>query len=128
MARGKYKQTGTVPSGLRARGVGPSSLVVPATAVPATALRAGRSGSRASRGAGIGEARAPGAPVLGPVVMSPWGWRIMTVFAMVGIGVCLTCYLDSKFVFGALWTVIAGAWSVFAAFLWRKHLAWDKQR
>ncbi|HET9058795.1 MAG TPA: hypothetical protein VFN61_02655 [Acidimicrobiales bacterium] len=118
MARGKYKRTGTDPSGLRARGAGSSSLVVPATAVPA-----GRFSAGTSKGAGVADA-----PVLGAAVMSPWGWRVMAVFAMVGIGVCLTCYLDGKLLFGALWTVIAGAWSVFSAFLWRKHLAWDKQR
>jgi hypothetical protein len=115
MARGKYKRTGTDPSGLRARGAAPSSLVVSTTAVPAKRLRV-------TGGAGVGEA-----PLLGAAVMSPWGWRVMAVFAMVGTGVCLTFYLDSRLLFGAMWTIIAGAWSAFAVFLWRKHLAWDRR-
>lgn len=115
MARGKYKRTGSDPSGLTARGAGPSSLVVSTTAMAARRVSGGD-------GAGAGDA-----PLLGAAVMSPWGWRVMAVFAMVGIGVCLTLYLESRFVFAGMWTVIAGAWSAFAAFLWRKHLAWDRQ-
>lgn len=58
--------------------------------------------------------------------MSPWGWRLLAVFAMVALGLCLTFFLDGKSVFGALWTVVALAWGGFSLKLWRQHLAWDR--
>ena len=106
MARGKYKRGSALPSGREAGGVAPGA--VGAALVP---------------GGATGPAEVP---MLGVAVMSSWGWRIMAVFAMVGAGVCLTFYLDGNTVFAGLWTVIALAWSAFAAFLWRKHLAWDR--
>ncbi len=57
--------------------------------------------------------------------MSPWGWRIMAVFAMLAVGLCLTFFLDARTVFGGLWAVVGAAWSAFAWKLWRMHLDWD---
>jgi hypothetical protein len=65
-------------------------------------------------------------PALGIAVMSPWGWRILTVFAMVALGLCLTFFIDAKTTFGALWAVVALGWGGFSLKLWRDHLAWDK--
>jgi hypothetical protein len=77
-----------------------------------------------SRSAG----RRPDVPALGIAVMSPWGWRILAVFTMVALGLCITFFLDGKTVFAALWVVIAAGWAGFSYRLWRLHLDWDKPR
>jgi hypothetical protein len=66
-------------------------------------------------------------PLLGGVVMSPWGWRILAVFALVAVGLCLTFFLDGHTAFGALWLFVAVAWAGFAWKLWRMHLEWDSR-
>jgi hypothetical protein len=114
MARGKYeaRKLGTSPpSAAVSRGVG-SPAAVGSSPVPA---------ARSSRSAG----RRPDVPALGIAVMSPWGWRILAVFAMVALGLCVTFFLDGHTVFGALWIVIAVGWGGFSFRLWRMHLAWD---
>jgi hypothetical protein len=67
-----------------------------------------------------------GLPALGIAVMSPWGWRILAVFAMVALGLCITFFLDGKVLFGVLWAIVALAWGGFSLGLWRQHLAWDR--
>ena len=117
MARGKYetrKHGTTSPSALVSGGVG-SPAVVGSAPAPAAA---------SSRSAG----RRPDVPALGITVMSPWGWRILAVFTMVALGLCITFFLDGKTVFGALWVVIAAGWGGFSYRLWRLHLAWDAPR
>lgn len=106
MARGKYetKKLGT-------SGVGSPAAVSSTTAPAATPSRS--AGRRAD------------VPALGIVVMSPWGWRILTVFTMVALGLCITFFLDGHTVFGFLWVVIALGWGGFSFRLWRLHLAWD---
>ncbi len=114
MARGKYeaKKLGTVhPSAEVDSGVGSSSLVSRPSAMTTSSPK--RAGGRAE------------APTLGIVVMSPWGWRILTVFSMLALGLCVTFFLDGHTVIGALWVVIAVGWGIFAFRLWRLHLAWD---
>ncbi len=116
MARGKYetKKLGTSnPSAEVSRGVG-SPTVVGSSAVRAMPA------ARSSRSAGPAEV-----PVLGIVVMSSWGWRILAVFAMVALGLCVTFFLDGHTVFGAFWVVIAAAWGGFSYRLRKLHLAWD---
>lgn len=63
--------------------------------------------------------------MLGIIVMSPWGWRILAVATMVALGLCVTFLLDGKTVFGVLWAIIAGAWGGFTWKLWRMHIDWD---
>ncbi|MCL6091423.1 MAG: hypothetical protein M1435_00515 [Actinobacteria bacterium] len=57
--------------------------------------------------------------------MSPWGWRILAVFAMVATGLCLTFFVDGKTMFASLWVVVSLAWGGFSFKLWREHLRWD---
>jgi hypothetical protein len=112
MARGKYeaKKLGTDhPSVEVDAGVARGSVLSPSALSPSSSRRAG------------GRAE----PTLGIVVMSPWGWRILTVFAMFALGLCITFFLDGHTVIGALWVVVAAAWGGFAFKLWRLHLAWD---
>jgi hypothetical protein len=114
MARGKYeaKKSGTSsPSAVVDRGVGSPSAVGSAPVPAAVSSR------RADR--------RPDVPALGIAVMSPWGWRILAVFTMVALGLCITFFLDGKTVFGALWVVIAAGWGGFSYRLWRLHLDWD---
>jgi hypothetical protein len=114
MARGKYeaKKPGTSsPSAVVGGGVAAPTVVASAP-VPVTAP---------SRGSG----RHPDMPVLGIAVMSPWGWRILAVFTMVAVGLCITFFLDGKTIFGAFWVVIAAGWGGFSYRLWRLHLNWD---
>ena len=66
-----------------------------------------------------------GLPALGIAVMSPWGWRILAVFTMVALGLCITFFIDGKTVFGTLWVVVSLAWAAFSYRLWRQHLDWD---
>ena len=84
MARGKYEaKRGTMsPPAVVSRGVGS-----PSTAGSA-ALPAPTSPAAAGRRADL--------PVLGIVVMSPWGWRILAVAAMVAVGLCITFLLDGR--------------------------------
>ena len=117
MARGKYeaKKQGTAsPSVWVSGGVG-SPTALGNAPVPAAA---------ATRSAG----QRPDVPALGIAVMSPWGWRILAVFTMVALGLCITFFLDGKTVFGALWVVIAAGWGGFSYRLWRLHLGWDAPR
>lgn len=65
-------------------------------------------------------------PLLGIAVMSPWGWRILAVFTLVALGLCLTFFLDGHAVYGALWVIVAAGWATFTYRLWRSHLAWDR--
>ena len=114
MARGKYvaKKLGTSPPAAEvSSGVGSPS-AVGSPAVPAA--------SSSGRAGGLAEP-----PALGIAVMSPWGWRILAVFTMVAVGLCITFFLDGKTVFGVLWVVVAGGWGTFAYVLWHRHLAWD---
>lgn len=67
-----------------------------------------------------------GLPALGIAVMSPWGWRILAVFAMVAVGLCLTFFIDGKTLFASLWVVVSLTWSGFSLKLWRQHLDWDR--
>jgi hypothetical protein len=102
MARGKYES--------KKLGTSSPAAVTGATAPAATSSRsAGR----------------PDVPALGIAVMSPWGWRILAVFTMVALGLCITFFLDGHTVFGVLWVVIALGWGGFSFRLWRLHLAWD---
>jgi hypothetical protein len=115
MARGKYvtKKAGTLsPSAGVGGGVGPSTAVSSST-TPLVASSSRSAGSKAEL------------PALGIIVMSPWGWRILTVFTLVALGLCVTFFLDGHTVFGALWIAIAAAWGFFSHRLWRMHLAWD---
>ena len=79
----------------------------------------------------LAAASSPGAgrrtdlPALGIVVMSPWGWRILAVAAMVAVGLCATFLFDGHTAIGGIWAFIAVAWSLFTVRLWRMHLAWD---
>ncbi|HMK97227.1 MAG TPA: hypothetical protein VK425_06735 [Acidimicrobiales bacterium] len=88
----------------------------------------------AVEGGVLAAASSPGAgrrtdlPVLGIVVMSSWGWRILAVAALVAVGLCVTFLLDGHTVIGAIWAFIAVAWSLFTVRLWRMHLAWDMGR
>jgi hypothetical protein len=114
MARGKYetRKLGTSsPSAAVGRGVGPPVAVGTST-VPA---------ARSSRSAG----RTVDVPALGIAVMSPWGWRILAVFTMVALGLCVTFFLDGHTVFGVLWVVVAAGWAGFSYRLRRLHLEWD---
>jgi hypothetical protein len=114
MARGKYesKRVGTSPPAVEvSRGVG-SPTAVGTAPVPAAS---------SSRSAG----RRPDVPALGIAVMSPWGWRILAVFAMVALGLCITFLLDGRTVFGILWIVIAAGWGGFSYRLRKLHLEWD---
>jgi hypothetical protein len=114
MARGKYeaRKVGTSsPSADVSGGVGSPAAVSSVTAPAATSSRS--AGRRADE------------PALGIVVMSPWGWRILAVFTMVALGLCITFFLDGHTVFGALWVVVAVGWGFFAHRLWRLHLDWD---
>jgi hypothetical protein len=114
MARGKYesKKPGTrSPSADVSRGVG-SPGAVGVAPVPA---------ARSSRNAG----RSAGVPALGIAVMSPWGWRILTVFTMLALGLCITFFLDGHTVYAAFWVVIAVGWGGFSYRLRRLHLDWD---
>jgi hypothetical protein len=102
------------------------------TYAPPPGVGNGAGSPKAAAGAPLAAAPSPAVtggraepPVLGVVVMSPWGWRILAVAAMVAIGLCITFLLDGKTLIGALWVVIAGAWSAFTWKLWRMHLAWD---
>jgi hypothetical protein len=113
MARGKYeaRKAGTVPpSAGVGRGVG--SL----TAAGSPRLPAAPSSPSAGR---------RDMPALGIAVMSPWGWRILTVFTMLAVGLSITFFLDGHTVFGMLWVVVAAGWGGFAYKLRRLHLAWD---
>ncbi|HXR22618.1 MAG TPA: hypothetical protein VN786_08690 [Acidimicrobiales bacterium] len=66
-----------------------------------------------------------GPPQLGVAVMSPWGWRILTVFTLVALGLAITFTLDGHTAFAVIWLVITAAWGFFSLVLWRRHLAWD---
>ena len=114
MARGKYesKKLGTgSPSAGVSRGVG-SPTVVGSAPLPAAG---------SSRSAG----RRADEPALGIAVMSPWGWRILTVFTMLALGLCITFFLDGHTVFGLLWIIVAAGWGGFSYWLRRLHIAWD---
>jgi len=117
MARGKYeaKKNGTddPPAGV-SRGVG-SPIAAGSTALPATS------------GPGLA-GQAAETPALGIIVMSSWGWRIMAVAVMVGLGLCVTFLLDGHSALGGLWAFVALAWGFFTVKLWRMHLAWDAGR
>jgi hypothetical protein len=121
MARGKFrtKKSGTTPG---PRGVnGPRVGSQPGAASGQQAApkhlgqlpRAAKAGSQA------------GLPALGIAVMSPWGWRVLALFTMVALGLCLTFFIDGKSVFGGLWVVVSVAWGGFSLRLWRQHLKWD---
>jgi len=110
MAKGKFQRKG---SGTSTAGPAINSWV---------GSPAGASSSTPARRAGRAEL-----PALGVATMSPWGWRILVVFAMVALGLCLTFFIDAKTVFGALWALIALAWGGFSLKLWRDHLHWDRQ-
>lgn len=56
--------------------------------------------------------------------MSAWGWRILTVFAMLALGLCITFFVDGHTVFGAFWVVITLGWGGFAYRLRCLHLDW----
>jgi hypothetical protein len=117
MARGKYvaKKRGTRQGpGEVTAGVGPQlALGTPRSpGVPGP----GPAGS----GAGV--------PVLGIVVMSPWGWRILAVATMVALGLCVTFLLDGHSTLGGIWAFIGLAWGFFTFKLWRMHLDWDLGR
>jgi hypothetical protein len=92
-----------------------SPTVVGSSALPAMPA------ARTSRSAG----RRAEVPALGIAVMSSWGWRILAVFAMVAVGLCVTFFLDGHTVFGFLWLVIAAAWGGFSYRLRKLHLEWD---
>ncbi len=114
MARGKYeaRKLGTIsPSAEVGRGVGSLTAAgsPPLPAAP-TAPSAGRQRE---------------VPALGIAVMSPWGWRILTVFTMLAVGLSVTFFLDGHTVFGGLWVAIAAGWGGFSYRLRRLHLAWD---
>lgn len=64
-------------------------------------------------------------PPLGVAVMSPWGWRILAVFALVALGLTITFTLDGHTGFAVIWFIITAAWGFFSVVLWRRHLAWD---
>jgi hypothetical protein len=112
MARGKY-ETKKLGAGHPVvdvdGGVARGSVVSPPALSPSSSSRA----------------RGRTEPPLGIVVMSPWGWRILAVFAMFALGLCVTFFLDGHTVIGAFWIVIAAAWGGFAFKLWRLHLDWD---
>jgi hypothetical protein len=114
MAKGKYvaKRAGTMSPSAGAGGGAAPAAVSSATS-PLAASSSRSAGTKAEL------------PALGIAVMSPWGWRILTVFTMVALGLCVTFFLDGHTVFGAVWVVIAGGWGVFSYRLWRMHLAWD---
>lgn len=121
MARGKFrtKKSGTTsaPRGVKYPRVG--SQPGAASTVPGAPKQL----NQLHRAAGAGSPA--GLPVLGIAVMSPWGWRILAVFTMVALGLCLTFFIDGKTVFGALWVVVSVAWGGFSYRLWRQHLDWD---
>jgi len=122
MARGKNaakkdaaKKDGTAnPSGEVDRGVGSQAVV--GSSRLRTPLTTGQAGGGA------------GPPALGIAVMSPWGWRLLAVFTMLALGLCMTFFLDAKPLFGALWLLVTAAWGGFSYMLWRRHLAWDQER
>lgn len=117
MARGKYeaRKRGTAtPSAEVSGGVGPSVAV--SSALQPTAVAPRQAGGKAEP------------PVLGIVVMSSWGWRIMAVAVMVAIGLSVTFLLDGHTAIGGLWVFIALAWGFFTYRLWRMHLSWDLGR
>ena len=117
MARGKYeaKKLGTdSPSAGVSRGVGSP------TAVGSSAM-----GAVPAAGSSRSAGRRADVPALGIVVMSPWGWRILAVFTMVALGLCVTFFLDGHTVFGVLWIVVAAGWGGFSYRLRRLHLDWD---
>ena len=60
--------------------------------------------------------------------MSPWGWRILAVAAMVAVGLAVTFLLDGHTAIGGFWVFIAVSWAFFTYRLWRLHLAWDLGR
>lgn len=105
-------------------GYGSSVPVGGGAARPVTAVRPGRRTPVPAARADAPAARG-GASALGAVVMSPWGWRIMAVFALLAVGLCMTFFLDGRTAFGGLWALISLAWSAFAWKLWRMHLDWD---
>jgi len=117
MARGKYeaKKNGTGdPPAEVSGGVGSPS-TVGSVALP-TATGPAATGRPADL------------PVLGIVVMSSWGWRILAVATMVALGLCVTFLLDGHTAIGGIWAFIGLAWAFFTVRLWRMHLAWDSGR
>lgn len=114
MARGKYvaKKLGTSPPSGDFNGGAGSPIEVDSARVPAAASSQG-AGSQAK------------APALGIMVMSPWGWRILTMATLVALGICITFFLDGHTAFGALWVIVVVGWAGFSFKLWRMHLAWD---
>jgi len=123
MARGKFqtKKSGTVglPGVVNGMRLGSPMGAASALGAPTSPNRgAARSTSRTGSQAGL--------PVLGIAVMSPWGWRILAVFAMVATGLCLTFFIDGKTLFASLWVVVSLTWGGFSFKLWRQHLDWDK--
>lgn len=123
MARGKFQAkrcgTGDLPGVVnRVRLGSPAGAASVALGAPTPNRVATRSTGGAGSQAGL--------PALGIAVMSPWGWRILAVFAMVATGLCLTFFIDGKTMFATLWVVVSLAWGGFSFKLWRQHLAWDK--
>jgi hypothetical protein len=121
MARGKFKDKKHGTSGatgeVKKRVGSPSGATSLALPAP-TGADASPTSGRAGRPAEL--------PALGVAIMSPWGWRILAVFAMVAFGLCLTFFLDGKTVFAILWLVVTLSWSGFSVKVWRDHLAWDR--
>jgi len=121
MARGKYavskKNEAQVPPGEVTRGVGPFPLTAAVHAGPVTAS----STTEQDRAAGRADR-----PLLGVAVTSPWGWRVLAVFTLLAIGLCITFLLDGHTFIGAMWVVIALGWGSFTLRLWRLHLDWDR--
>ena len=121
MARGKFRTkksgTTTAPRGVNRPRVGsqPGAASRPLAAPKQLDQlpRATQAGSQAEL------------PALGIAVMSPWGWRVLALFTMVALGLCLTFFIDGKSIFGALWVVVSVAWGGFSFRLWRQHLKWD---
>ncbi len=56
------------------------------------------------------------------ITRSPWGWRILAVFSLVALGLCVTFFLDGHTGYGTAWGVITVAWGTFTGLLWRRHL------
>ena len=123
MARGKFQAkkdgTGGLPGEVKQMRLG---------SPPGAAsvwLGAPTSPNSASKPSTVRAGSQAGLPALGVAVMSPWGWRILAVFAMVATGLCLTFFVDGKTMFASLWVVVSLAWGGFSFKLWREHLSWD---
>jgi hypothetical protein len=65
---------------------------------------------------------------MGTVTISPWGWRILAVFSMVALGLCITFIGDGHAGYATAWGAITVAWGTITVMLWRRHLAEDKAR